>query len=161
MEIRRSKRVLLYIAALYGGALAFLIYKSVHADLAGRVMTLTGAALAAAVLIPCLVMFVRDPVVGTIDKAGVFHNSWGVGPIPWSDIACFSVDVDGEGGRVISLHLHDERLYLSKMNSMKASIARLRKLIGFAPIVIYPSNVDVPMDALVNHLRNHVPERPA
>jgi hypothetical protein len=159
LKIRHSQRLIVGLATLGGACLIFLLYTSITAGHTGRMAALVSAPFVAAILVWCLVVVIRKPIIGGVDQTGIFLKSWGIGLIPWADIAFFSTGVDGEGARIIGIHLFNENAYLSRMRPFTALLSKLRKLLGFAPLVIFTSNIDVPLATLIQKLKQYVPER--
>ena len=89
-------------------------------------------------------MFQTGPVV-VISDAGLEDKRWGIGPIPWQEIASIEIQSMSTRGRrheFIAIFLRDQKAYERKM-SMPARIpSALNQMLGFSSFIVNCKGLD-------------------
>ncbi|MBX3696064.1 MAG: hypothetical protein KF790_12940, partial [Steroidobacteraceae bacterium] len=159
LELRRSKKMLVFIAALCGAGCAFLLLKGASEDHIGKVFAFSLGVVAAIPTVVSMVMVLRDPVVGLINDTGILMTFWKTGPIAWADIASYSIQNPGEGGLVICLYLRNESHYLSAASLPTRLVGPLRRWIFGTSFVIYAGNIDRKLPDIETEIRKRIQVR--
>ena len=121
---------------LLGAAICFVSYLlTTHIERKAQVAGWLGIAFfPLATLAGMRHLFYRGPVV-TIDLEGILDRRFGVGRIPWDDIALvFELSVKSQ--RFLSIQLKDEASYLRRMPVRARLLAKINAAFGFSPFTI-------------------------
>jgi hypothetical protein len=86
-----------------------------------------------------------------ITDAGILDRTLGVGLIPWADITgAYINSVNRE--YFICLNLRDEQAYLSRLSPLKRKLAGANEALGFTPISVNLSGVDLNPEQLLEYI---------
>lgn len=117
-----------------------------------------GVAFFSACLVLILVQLFRRKAPVVIDDSGILDVRFGVGLIPWGDIASVSLE-EIQKQRFISLWLRTEEEYLLRAPAWKRRLFGLNKRLGFSPFGMSFAGLKPGLDAAYGRIRERVPER--
>jgi hypothetical protein len=86
-----------------------------------------------------------------INDVGILDRTLGVGLIPWTDITdAYVRSINQE--YFICLQLRDEQAYLSRLSPLKRKLAGANETLGFTPISVNLSGVDLNPEQLLEYI---------
>jgi hypothetical protein len=86
-----------------------------------------------------------------LTDAGILDRTLGVGLIPWADITgAYVRSINHEN--FICLLLRDEQAYLSRLPVLKRRLAAANAALGFTPVSVNLSGVDLDADQLLEYI---------
>ncbi|TGE06581.1 STM3941 family protein [Hymenobacter fodinae] len=86
-----------------------------------------------------------------ITDEGILDRTLGVGLIPWTDITdAYVRSINQEN--FVCLHVRDEQAYLSRLSPLKRKLAGANAALGFTPLSINLSGVDLNPEQLLEYI---------
>jgi hypothetical protein len=161
MELRRSRRMLTGIAVISATAAGVLSILAFKAPPAGAAIVWPLVVVMITIVVVAGMLLRRNAIIRRINADGLYLKSHGPEPIPWKDIEAFSIDHTAEGGEVLCIHLRESKKYFSGLSVGKLLAATGRQILGYTPITVVPSTMNVSVEDIVREMKKHVPERSA